>query len=236
MRITQVIGLPVGKSSLQALKPGRRSDDEERRVGNKRQRLANAVRHLVQGRRGLVITYKNIEDDFRPIDGVEVAHFNAIEGIDRWKDVEVLVIIGRPLPSSRDIEAMAAAVTGQPVVAEKMVKLDREIRPGHLLECQTCAVPEAEMIRQAVTEAAVEQAVGRARGVNRTAANPVEVLMVLDDTVVPGLEIDGLIGFSDLEPDAIDQMFARGLMPQLPTDAAKLYPDLFRTREAAKKA
>jgi putative DNA primase/helicase len=92
------------------------------------------------------------------------------------------------------------------------------------------------MIRQAVTEAAIEQAAGRARGVNRTAANPVEVLLVLDDTVVPGLDVDGLIGFGDMEPDAIDQMFARGLVPQLPTDAAKLYPDLFPTRAAAKKA
>jgi putative DNA primase/helicase len=236
MSITQVIGLPVGKSSLQALKSGNRTDDEERRVGNKRQRLVNTVRHLVQGRRGLVITYKNIEHDFRSIDGVEVAHFNAIEGIDRWKEVEVLVIIGRPLPSSRDIEAMAAAITGQPVVAEKMVKLDREIRPGHVLECRIYAVPEAEMIRQAVTEAAIEQAVGRARGVNRTAANPVEVLMVLDDTVVPGLDVDGLIGFRDMEPDTIDQMFARGLVPAFPTDAARLYPDLFPTRAAAKKA
>ena len=43
------------------------------------------------------------------------------------------------------------------------------------------------MIRQAVTEAAIVQAVGRARGVNRTEDCPVEVYLILDDTVVPGL-------------------------------------------------
>ena len=92
------------------------------------------------------------------------------------------------------------------------------------------------MIRQAVTEAAVIQAVGRVRGVNRTAANSVEVFMILSDTVVPGLPVDEVVEFADIEPDAIDQMIARGLVPQMPTDAAKLYPDLFPSRDAAKKA
>ena len=49
MRVTQVIGLPVGKASLQALPAGKRSDDEEERVARKRQRLVDAVRHLVEG-------------------------------------------------------------------------------------------------------------------------------------------------------------------------------------------
>ena len=97
MRVTQVIGLPVGKASLQPLPPGKRSPEEEDRVGRKRQRLVDVGRHL---RADLVITYKSIENDFRPIDGVEVAHFGAIEGIDRWRDVEVAMIIGRPLPGS----------------------------------------------------------------------------------------------------------------------------------------
>ena len=128
MRITQVIGLPVGKASLQPLPPGKRSTDEEERVGRKRQRLVDAVRHLVQGRRGLVITYKSIEDDFRQIAGVEVAHFNAIEGIDRWKDVDVLIIIGRPLPGRKDITCLAAAITGKPVVEEASIEQARGIK------------------------------------------------------------------------------------------------------------
>ena len=36
-----------------------------------------------------------------------------------------------------------------------------------------------------------------------------------------------MVELADIEPDAIDQMIARGLVPQMPTDAAKLYPDLF---------
>ena len=124
MRITQVIGLPVGKASLQPLPPGKRSADEEERVGRKRQRLADACRHQVAGRRGLVITYKSIEVDFADIEGVEVGHFNAIEGIDRWRGVEMLVTIGRPLPQPEHIQDMAAAITGKPVVAGDTVEAD----------------------------------------------------------------------------------------------------------------
>jgi hypothetical protein len=240
MRITQVIGLPVGKASLQPLPPGKRSADEEERVGRKRQRLADTCRHQVAGRRGLVITYKSIEADFADIEGVEVGHFNAIEGIDRWKDVDVLIIIGRPLPRSGDIEHMAAAITGRPIVAGPTVEQHVTILAGRLagqiIKRRIYAVPAAEMVRQAVTEAAIEQAVGRARGVNRTAGNSVEVYLILSDTVVPGLGVNEVVEFEDLEPDAIDEMIARGWEPEMPTDAAKLHPDLFPNREAAKKA
>lgn len=188
MRITQVIGTPVGKSALVPKPPGERKgkqrgawtetgEEAEERVARKRRRLVDACRHLAQGRHGLVITYKDIEKDFEGIDGVEVAHFGAIEGIDRWRDVDVVVIIGRPLPRPHDIERMAAAITGQPVIAGRVVKQDREIWPGHPIKCLTYTMPEAEMVRQAVTEAAIVQAVGRARGVNRTKDCPVEVYL-----------------------------------------------------------
>ena len=128
MRVIQVTGTPVGKSALVPKPPGERKgkqrgawtetgEEAEERVARKRQRLVAACRHLAQGRRGLVITYKDIEQDFAGIEGVEVAHFGAIEGIDRWRDVDVVVIIGRPLPRPQDIERMAAAITGQPVIA-----------------------------------------------------------------------------------------------------------------------
>ena len=37
------------------------------------------------------------------------------------------------------------------------------------------------------------QAIGRASGVNRTTENPVEVYLILDDTVVPGVTIDEVV-------------------------------------------
>jgi len=251
-RITQVVGLPVGKASLSQLGPGRRRPEEEQRVGNKRERLLTVVRRLAAGRRCVVITNKELTPLF---DGagqnIEVAHFNAIEGIDRWRDVDVLITIGRPLPAPNSVEQMAAALTGKPVSLpehppsrpggrpHQMIDQNRIIRlksgAEQALSCRVFELPEAELIRQAVTEAAIIQAVGRARGVNRSAANPVEVYMVLQDTTVP-IAVDEVVQFEELEPTKIDSMMERGLVPQWGADAAKLYPDLWPTAQAAQKA
>jgi hypothetical protein len=181
--VTQIVGLPVGKSSLSQLEPGKRSPQEEQRVGNKRDRLRKVVAKLAAGRSCLLITHKELEDGFRGIGpNIEVAHFNAIEGIDRWRDVACLITIGRPLPAPTAVEEMAAALTGKPVLhplhppsrpggrPQSMIKKDLGIRfkdgTEHLLACRVFELAEAEMVRQAVTESAVVQAVGRARGVN----------------------------------------------------------------------
>jgi hypothetical protein len=251
-RVTQVVGLPVGKASLSQLDPGRRRPEEEQRVANKRERLLKVVRRLAAGRRCVVITNKELTPLF---DGagpnIEVAHFNAIEGIDRWRDVDVLITIGRPLPSHRPVEEMAAALTGKPVSLperppeppkrgppQKMIVQNRAIRLKSgaevALACRVFELPEAELIRQAVTEAAIIQAVGRARGVNRSAANPAEVYMVLHDTTVP-IAVDAVVQFEDLEPTKIDSMMERGLVPAWSADAVKLYPDLWPTAQAARK-
>jgi hypothetical protein len=250
--MTQVIGLPVGKSSLSQLEPGKRSAAEEKRVSNKRARLLKTVRKLTAGRRALLITNKELESQFEEAGpNVETAHFNAIEGIDRWRDVACLITIGRPLPAPEAVEHMAAALTGKPISLplrppkraggrpQAMVEQEQAVRLKNgadvTLIARVFELPEAELIRQAVTQAAVVQAVGRARGVNRSAANPVEVWMILSDTIVP-LALDAVAEFADLEPNKIDIMIERGIVPAYSADAAKLYPDLWPTSQAARKA
>ena len=103
------------------------------------------------------------------------------------------------------------------------------------LNARVFDLPEAELIRQAVTEAAIVQAVGRARGVNRSTANPAEIWMILSDTVVP-LALDAVVEFADLKPNKIDTMIERGIVPAWSADAAKLYPDLWPRSQAARKA
>ena len=227
-RLIQAIGHPVGKSALKPLPDGKRTPAEEARVARKRARLVDTVRHLTHGRRGLAIVYKDIEKDFEGIDGVETGHFGAVEGIDRWGNVAVAVIIGRPMPKAQAIAWMAAAVTGRPVVATSK-KCEREVC-GTTIKCWTYLDPDAERVRAAIVEAAIEQARGRTRSVNRTAANPVVVYLILHDVVVPGMPVDEVVEFKALEPGAVDEMLSRWLVPQWPSDAAKLYPDLFTRR------
>ena len=80
------------------------------------------------------------------------------------------------------------------------------------------------------------QALGRVRGVNRTTENPVEVYLILDDVILPGVPIDEVIRFTDIKADSIHEMVARGMIPQMPTDARKIHDDLFTSRSAAKMA
>jgi putative DNA primase/helicase len=146
---------------------------------------------------------------------------------------------------------MAAALTGEPVVLpehpskhptgrpQQMIVQDRliQLKDGSrvTLPCRVFEMPEAELIRQAVSEAAVIQAVGRARGVNRMADNKAEVWMILHDAVLP-LPVDGVVEFEELEPDEIDFMVECGLVPAFSADAVKLYPGLWPTSQAARKA
>jgi hypothetical protein len=155
------------------------------------------------------------------------------------------------LPAPQAVEDMAAALTGKPISLPKRPPKRPGGRPQTMIEQEKIVrlkngtdvtltqrvfeQSEAELIRQAVTHAAVVQAVGRARGVNRTAANPVDIWMILDDTVVP-LELDAVAEFGDLEPNKIDIMIERGIVPAFSADAAKLYPDLWPTSQAARKA
>ena len=74
-----------------------------------------------------------------------------------------------------------------------------------------CTDPDAELIRVGITEAAVEQAHGRVRGINRTASNPVEVYLVLGDVVVPGLEVDEVVKFQKIEPGPVEEMRRAGM-------------------------
>ena len=69
------------------------------------------ARRVAPGR-VLVITYKDCETAFEDIAGAEVAHFNAVAGLDRWRDVALLVVIGRPLPRDSALDAPCAAFFG----------------------------------------------------------------------------------------------------------------------------
>ena len=214
MRITQVAGLPVGKSSLVPKTPGKRKgktkgtwtetpEEAEARVTRRRQGWSIAVRHIAQERRGLAIVYKDIEDDL-PADR-------------RHRDRALRRHRGHRRLGRRRGRGHHRPAVAQPGrhrayggrhhrLAGRRRSHDRTMAAGRahraFPQCRVYGEPEAEMIRQAVTEAAIEQAVGRVRGVNRTAANPVEVFVVLSDIVVPGMPVEEAVDFSCIEPDA----------------------------------
>lgn len=95
--------------------------------------------------------------------------------------------------------------------------------------------PIAEAIRWQICEGELVQIIGRARAVNRTAANPVDVL-VLTDIPLP-VPVDELVGWDSMEPSMADLMLsAGGVVLNNHGDIATAYRDMWPTREAVKKA
>jgi hypothetical protein len=111
--------------------------------------------------------------------GIAVEHFNNIEGLDRYKDVRLLILIGRTIPRPEAVETYAGALTGiQPVKANNgtMDWYERVVRGIHLADgggvavnCDLHPDPTGEAVRWQICEGQLVQAIGRGRGVNRTA-------------------------------------------------------------------
>jgi hypothetical protein len=233
MDIHQIIG-GWGKTSF--VPSDRAAPDENRRRHNLVGELADFVR-LNSGGSALVVTYEAIEDRFGGR-GIRTGHFNAIAGLDGFKDVRSVFVIGRPLPDAREMRALVLALTGRPIPAESGQIETRGVLmsdgTGQGMCVRVYADPDLEAMRAAITDAEIVQAIGRARGVNRTAENPLSVV-VLADVVLP-LAVTRLVRWVDVRPGVIGRMASRGLVLSSAADAARIYPDLFPSAEAAKKA
>jgi putative DNA primase/helicase len=136
------------------------------------------------------------------------------------------------------VRLIAAALTGNPVVVAESHRETRGVRmadgTGGCIEVRAYANAAAEAVSAAITDAEVVQAIGRARGINRTAADPVRVWLMAD--VATPLVVDELLDWRDLAPSAVERMACRGIFLTSPADAARAYPDLFTSEEAARKA
>ena len=127
---------------------------------------------------------------------------------------------------------MAAAITGKPVIAGAAVEqhCDDPLGPAGRAD------PQAQDLRRrrrprwsgrpSPRRPSCRPSGGRGASTGRP-ANPVEVYLILERHRGARPRVDEVVEFADIEPDAIDHMIARGWEPQMPTDAAKLHPDLF---------
>ena len=221
MSLTLVEGR-FGKTRL-CEDPLANSDENRRRI----RRLSGCVDYVLwQARRVapgrvLVVTYKVIEPAFDHIPGVKVAHFNAIAGLDLYKDVALLIVIGRPLPSEPDLHPMVGAYFREEPVGKYGLSLRAvAMRDGNrrMMKVIQHEDPEAEMLRAAICDDEVIRAIGRGRGVNRTADNPLEV-HVLADVALP-LMHDQVVRWELTCPDIFQRMLLAGIAVDSPADAA----------------
>jgi putative DNA primase/helicase len=177
-------------------------------------------------------------------DTIAVEHFNAIAGLDHHKDVRLLITVGRTQPEPAAHEADAGALSGlEPVKAAIrdngapwFDKVARGIRmrdgTGRAVECDKHPDPLTEACRSQVCEAELVQAIGRGRGVNRTAADPLDV-HILADVCLP-ITVDEVAEWSAEGVNAADEMAAEGVILKSPADMARAFPALWKNPKAAR--
>lgn len=236
MHVRHVSG-SFGKSMLCSV-PGL-PDAESARRRNRLQECVDYVRwqaRRVFPARVLLVTYKSIEAAFTGIPNVETAHFNAVAGLDIYKDVGLLISIGRPLPSHLELEAMAGAYFGRlPKTEYQKARAGIQLPAGQIrgIDVIRCGDDLAETLRAAICDDELLQVVGRGRGVNRTAQDPLEV-HVLADVALP-LEYSDLTSWEAVRPDIVQQMLLAGIAVNSPGDVVALYPEMFSNEKQAQK-
>ena len=94
--------------------------------------------------------------------------------------------------------------------------------------------PQAELLRAAICDDELTQAIGRGRGVNRSAANPLEVHVLAD--VALQLVHDRVVPWEMVKSDLFQRMPLEGIAVDSPGDAAALHPRLFPSKSAPEKA
>jgi hypothetical protein len=173
---------------------------------------------------------------------IATEHFNAIEGLDQYKHVRLLMTIGRTLPTPQAVEEDAGALAGiEPVTANSRLgrqpwydKVTRGIRmrdgTGVAVVCDQHPDPLAEAVRQQICEAELVQAIGRGRGINRTPETPLTINIVAD--VVLPITVDVVEEWAAPGPEV--EMVAEGIWLESPSDMAKAWPEDWATPMAAK--
>jgi len=199
----------------------------------------------------LVLCQKDLEDWLRERlpENVERGHFNAVRGLDRWKDVDCLILIGRTQPPPREMEMQAEVIFGEfpfslgnayyprddaglSVSDEAMINcVQREFHPDD----------NSEMMRWLVCEAELIQCLGRARGVSRTADNPLQIDII--GTVPLPIAVDEVMSLTEATPDPLDVMAGRGVVLDCVPSAkgaakvvSAILPDLFGSSDAVRSA
>ena len=251
LRVRQVTGSPT---SARALTPGSNAPERDGKGAATKLRDLRAwiaLRARQCHRPGqtidlLVIGQKAAIDALRAAGlppRVEAVHFNALSGLDRWGGIGGMIILGRTLPAPHTVERLSEALTGRvpepnpgdagwwyPMV-ERRIRLAGDRTAPLAMEAH--ADPIAEAVRWSICEGELIQAMGRGRGVNRTADTVLEIDL-LTDVVLP-VTVDELVPWSDLKPTRRDLMALSGIVLENAADMAACFPDLWPSASAARQ-
>ena len=174
-------------------------------------------------------------------ENITVAHFNDIAGFNSFRDVRLLILVGRTAPGPQAVETLAAALSGaQPMQVAARAngfawyeRVPLGIRladgTGRATDGDRHPDPMAEAIRWQTHEGELVQAMGLARAVNRTADTPLDVDLLFD-TCLP-IIVDEVKVWTT--PSLLIETAVEGAMLVSPVDMMRLWPHAGLNKKAA---
>ena len=137
---------------------------------------------------------------------MDLGHFGALSGINRFENVNALAVVSRQAVAPNVMEESTATLTREPVSGvaingwyrdETDYILYKDGRRGWSVDRDTHPDPLVESARQALTSASLEQALGRGRNVRRDASRPLtEFILTSIPTQRP---VDGTFTLNELK-------------------------------------
>jgi len=225
-----------------------------------------------QGRRVLLVSTKKLagKGKLQPLPptnlagGRELAKtvdqtwFGNFTGIDRWKEFDTVIVVGREEPPVREVEGHARALfwdRGKPLrlIAPTVSYTDQEgnhhkggrffyakrvrrvrMRDGRApsVEMSVHPDPDCQRVLEQVREEATTQAMDRLRLVHNDRTKSVIIL----SNVVADVTVDLQLPWNEIIPNRFQRALTQsgGVLPLSATELARVFPKLWRTVEAAR--
>jgi hypothetical protein len=240
--IRQLLGAPTTESKLLFRDPNKKKANEKHRHAVKRYILKRF--HETGRQKTLVICQQEFHSwlvDKLPKE-INFLHYNNLVGVDAYRDVRLLFLIGRTQPGPDAAEANAGALTGaMPAPATyckpptNFVFYDPTLRVINLKNGSGVSVwgdahPDAlcEEIRWQICERELLQALGRARAGNRTPETPLDVELLFNTALVT---VDEAVRWA--EPSLLWETIAEGVVLTSAVDLRKAWPKIWSNATAA---
>lgn len=243
--ITQITDTKLSKATL--------NDSKLRKTLSIIQTLCDRIPHgvNVEGHDKLIklllITNKDTEEKLIGMNlpsSVSTLHYMATSGLDMYKNVPCLLIVGRNevpiLLAEHQASLMRQKVITSIItdVQKWYTEIDKEIRcKGSDFLVQATFHPDdiAEDIRYTVNEAQLIQAIGRARAVRRNSSNPLRIY-ILTNVPLP-LTVDHTTVFLNLVPTKIEAEIIKMNMALLSSsEMLRTEPSKYNTKKVARTA
>ena len=237
VHIRQILHTPTSRTKLIDGKHSEKHREEIRRHILQRWLEIGRQKPLVVAQ----MEYAEWLKDKLPIE-IAIGHYNAVAGLDQYRDVRLLILVGRTQPGPAAVEALAATLSGSmpdSVADGEQFSWYPRVRRGiRLRDGSGVAVigdrhPDdlCEAIRQQINEAELIQALGRARAVNRDALSPLDIDLLFD--VVLPIEVDEVDIWK--RPSLLVDTAAQGVMLTAPVDMVRIWPELWPNVKAAER-